>query len=129
MAEKGNPVIIFGGTTYDSDDCIQMAGFTHGADDLTYSCGGYKKHAAGDEAIQISFSLAVSATDVTKITALAPRTTGTCEYYPFGDTTGNIKHSTTNATVINRDMPDAVNGIQTIDVTIVWDDITSGAAS
>jgi len=129
MADKGSPVIVFAGTTYNATDCIQVASFSHGAEDLTYRCGGYQKHVAGDETIQLQFSLALSASDVAKVSALAPGSTGTCEYYPAGNTAGNIKHSTTNATVITRDMPDAAGKIVTMDVTIVWDDITTGAAT
>ena len=129
MADKGNPVIIFGGTTYDADDCIQVASFDKGAEDLTYRCGGYMKHQAGDETISLSFSLALAKADTTKVAALAPGSTGVVTYYPFGNTATYIKHSTTRGVVISSPESDSAGKIVTMDVTIAWDDITSGAAT
>ena len=129
MATKGNPVITFGSTTFDSSSCIQSASITRGADDLTYHCGDYTKHIAGDESIELSFSIALDATDTTTLSALDVGQTGTCEFYPAGNTTGNIEFSTTNGTVTKADIGDTVNSVVMLDVTIAWDDITVGTAS
>jgi len=129
MADKGNPVITFGTQTYDADDCIQVVSFTHGAEDITYQCGGSTKHIAGDDDATLSFSLALAANDVSKVAALAVGATGACSYYPGGNTTGNIRYSTTKATVLKADIGDVVNKMIVIDVTMGWDDTTVGAAT
>ena len=129
MAIKGNPVIVFGASTFDATNCIQSASFTRSADDLTYHCGDYNKHVAGDESIELSFSVVLGATDTTTISALDVGQTGVCEFYPAGNTTGYIKYSTTNGTVLKSDHGDVVNSVLMIDVTIAWDDVTVGTAA
>jgi hypothetical protein len=129
MATVGAPIIVFGGTTYDSDDCIQVASFTNEKEDITYRCGGDYAHLSGTSNIMLNFSLALAASDTTKIAALAPGTTGVAEYFPFDDSTGYIKHSTTKATVISANESDSAGKVVTLDVVLAWDDVTSGAAT
>lgn len=129
MATIGAPSINFAGTTYDSDDCIQVASFTNGKEDITYRCGGDYAHLAGTSNIMLDFSIALAANDTTKVSAFAPGATGIAEYHPFGDTAGNIEHSTTKATVMKADLSDSAGKVVTLDVTLAWDDVTSKAAT
>ena len=129
MADIGAPEIIFSSTTFDSDDCIQVASFTNAKEDITYRCGGDFAHLAGTSTIALSFSIALSNTDTSKLSTLAPGATGTCEYYPFGNTATYIKHSTTKATVVQANESDSAGKVVTLDVSIVWDDVTTAAAS
>lgn len=129
MADVGSPSITFGATTYGTADCIQVATFTNGAEDLTYRCSGYIKHASGDGTVMLDFSIVIEATDTAKIAALAPGTTGISEYHPFGDTATYIEHTTTNATVMKADHSDSAGKLVTLDITLAWDDCTSGAAA
>jgi len=129
MATVGAPIILFGGTTYDSDDCIQVASFTNEKEDITYRCGGDYAHLSGTSNIMLNFSIALAATDTTKLSNLAPGSTGVAEYYPFGDTTAYIKHSTTKATVISANESDSAGKVVTLDVSLAWDDVTTAATT
>ena len=53
----------------------------------------------------------------------------TAEFHPYGDVTGNIEHTSSKATVITRNSPSSPGTIALLDVTVVWDDITTGAAA
>lgn len=129
MATIGAPSIKFGGTTYGSSDCIQVASFTNGKEDITYRCGGDYAHLSGTSNIMLDFSIALAATDTTKVSALAPGATGIAEYHPFGDTAGNIEHTTTKATVMKADLSDSAGKVVTLDVTLAWDNVTSTPAT
>ena len=129
MATVGNPLVIFGGTTYDDDDCIQVASFTNGKEDITYRCGGDYAHLAGTSTIMLNFSLALAATATTEVAAFAPGSTGVATYYPFGLSENNIKLTTTKATVMKADESDAAGKVVTLDITLAWDDVTASAAT
>lgn len=129
MATVGEPKIVFAGTTYSATDCIQVASFTNGKEDITYRCGGDKAHLAGDSTIMLNFSLALAAADTAKVAAFDPGTTGACTYYPFGDTATYIKHTTTKATVITANSSDAAGKVVTLDVSLAWDDHTASATT
>lgn len=130
MAFKGVPSITFGGTTYNADDCLQPGiTFTVGNTDLTYVCNGYVKHEPGAETITLSFSIAMDQADTTQIAALMSGSTGTAEYHPYGDTAGNIEHTTTNATITGFNENGGSDNIVIADITMVWDDRTTGAAA
>ena len=130
MATVGAPSITFpSGTVYGASDCIQVASFTNGKEDITYRCGGDYAHLSGTSNIMLDFSIALLATDTAKVTALAPGATGIAEYHPFGDAAGRIEHDTTKATVIKADLSDSAGKVVTLDVTLAWDDVTSTAAT
>ena len=130
MSKKGVPSITFGGTTYDADDCLQPGiTFTAGNTDLTYLCNGFVKHEPGAETVTLSFSIAFENDDTTQMAALMTGSTGVAEYHPFGDTAGNIEHTTTNATITGYNENGGPDNIVIVDITMVWDDRTSGAAA
>ena len=130
MATIGAPTITFpAGTTYSASDCIQVASFTNGKEDITYRCGGDYAHLAGTSSIMLDFSIALAATDTAKITALAPGATGIAEYHPFGDAAGRIEHTTTKATIMKADLSDAAGKVVTLDISIVWDNLTAEAST
>lgn len=130
MAKKATPSIKLGTVTYTTASCLQVANFNDGVEDLTYRCNGYMKHEGGDRTISLQFSIAVESTDTTKMAAFAPLTTyTTAEFHPFGDTTGNIEHTSSLATVMTRNTAASPGSISLLDITVVWDDITTGAAA
>jgi len=130
MATVGAPSITFpSGTVYGASDCIQVASFTNGKEDITYRCGGDYAHLSGTSTITLDFSIALLATDTAKVTALAPGATGIAEYHPFGDAAGRIEHTTTKATVMKADLSDSAGKVVNLDVTLVWDNVTSTAAT
>jgi hypothetical protein len=132
MATLGAPSITFpAGTVYcaSNGDCIQVASFTNGKEDITYRCGGDYAHLAGTSSIMLDFSLALSAADTAIVTALAPGATGIAEYHPFGDVAGRIEHDTTKATIVKADLSDAAGKVVTLDISMVWDNVTSTAAT
>lgn len=128
MANLNAPSITFGGTAYGADKCFQAAKFSESGSDVTYLCNGRVKHLAGNGDAVLTFSIAVEKDDVTAPADFAYGSTGTCEYHQFGDVTGNIERTTTNATVTNVNVGGDPNTLGTLDVTIVWDDLTTGAA-
>lgn len=130
MAKKASPSIKLGTVTYNTASCLQGASLTDGVEDLTYRCNGYMKHEAGDRTISLQFSIAIESSDTTKASAFAPMTTyTTAEFHPYGDTTGNIEHTSGKATVTTRNTAAAPGTITLYDITVVWDDITTGAAA
>lgn len=129
MATVGAPYIKFGSNVYDADDCIQVASFTNGKEDITYRCGGDYAHLAGTSSIMLDFSIALAATDTAKITALAPGATGTVQYFPFGVTSTYQKFLTSKGTVMKADSSDSAGKVVTLDVTIAWDDVTAEAST
>ena len=130
MAKKSTPSIKLGTVTYTTASCLQVANFNEGVEDLTYLCNGYMKHEAGDRTISLQFSVAMESSDTTKAAAFAPATTyTTVEFHPYGDTTGNIEHTASKATVITANRAASPGTISLLDITVVWDDITTGAAA
>ena len=130
MSMKGVPSITFDGTTFDADDCLQPGiTFSAGKNDLTYVCNGYVKHEAGAETITLSFSIAMANDDTAQLADLEPGVAGVAEYHPFGDTAGNIEHTTTNATILSYNENGGPDNIVIADITMAWDDRTSGAAA
>ena len=130
MAVSGKMAsFLFGSTTYDSDDCIQNWNLDKSVEDITFYCSGRTKHLGGNANAVFTASLALSATDTTKIGALVEGATGVWEGHPAGDTSSYIEYTATKGTVINSPVSAPQNGVVTIDVTIALDDCTGGAAS
>lgn len=130
MAVSGkNASFVFAGQTYDSDDCLQGWDLNQAVADATYLCGGYERHAAGAKTITFNVSLALAATDSTKLSYLAPGTTGAFEAHPAGDTATYIEAEVAKATVISSNISAPINGFVTADVVFGIDDITWGVAT
>ena len=129
MADKGNGKFIFGSTTFDADDCLQSWDLDWSVEDVTYSCNGATKHLAGDVNAVFSCTVALAATDTTKVGALEPGTTGAWTGYPGGSTATYIKYTATKGTVISAPITAPVNGVIAVDVSIALDDCTDGAAT
>jgi hypothetical protein len=129
MADSGkNSSFIFAGQTYDSDDCLQGWDLNQAVADATYLCDGYEKHAGGAKTISFTVSMALAATDSTKLSYLVPGTTGTFTAYPAGLTTNYIEVTSTKATIITSNVTAPINGFIAADVTIGVDDLTVGKA-
>lgn len=119
----------FGSTTYDADDCLQNWELNKSVEDITYYCNGRTKHLGGNADAVFSCSLALSASDTTKIAAFEEGATGAWEGYPAGKTATYMKYTASRGTVINAPMSAPQNGVITLDVTIALDDLTDGAAT
>lgn len=130
MADSGkNAAFMYGGTTYDADDCLQGWDLSDAVQDIIYQCDGKDKHAAGTEAISFRTSLAIAATDTAKISALAPGGNSTqFNAWPGGNTTNYIEVTCTKAHIITRSMSAPMNGFIALDVEIGLDDATYSAA-
>lgn len=125
MADSGRLAAFkFGSTTYNADDCLQSWDIADAIQDVVYQCNSYDKHARGTQNVSFSVSLALAKTDVTKVTALAPGTTGAFEAHPGGDAASNIEITATRGIVIQRNVTAPINGIIQADVVIALDDVT-----
>lgn len=119
----------FDGTVYDSDDCLQDWALNDAINEVIYTCGGQDRAAVGSRTSTFQVTLALDTTDDTKVSALAPGSTGTFEAHPAGDTATYIEITSTDAVITNAGISTAVNDIITMDVTIRLNDITIGAAT
>jgi len=119
----------FGGTVYDSDDCLQSTGLQDAISEVVYQCGGQDRAGVGSRSSTFTVSLALAKTDTAKLAALAPGATGAFEYHPGGDSAGNIEVTATEAIVTSAPISTGPNSIITLDVTFRLNDITIGAAS
>lgn len=130
MADSGVLAsFVFGGTTYDSDDCLQNWNLDKSVEDITFYCSGRTKHLGGNADAVFSCTLALAADDTAKVAALEEGATGAWEGHPGGDTAGNIEYTSTKGTVINAPVSAPQNGVISIDVTIALDDLTDGTAT
>lgn len=130
MADSGkNASFKFGATVYDADDCISGFSLSRAINDVVYQCNGVDKHAAGTKSYSFSVSLALAASDTTKISALAEGATGAFEAHPGGDTATYIEAEATRGLVTQSNIGAEQNGVITMDVTIALDDLTMGAAT
>ena len=130
MADSGvNASFSFGGTVYDADDCLQNWNLDWSVEDITYYCNGAQKHLPGNVNAVFTATLALAATDTTKIGALEPGSTGVWEGHPAGDTATYIEYEATKGTVLSAPVSAPQNGVISIDVTIALDDCTDGAAT
>jgi len=130
MAVTGkNAEFVFAGTTYDADDCLQNWNLTKNVEDITFYCNGRTKHLAGNADAVFTCSLALAATDTTKIGALEEGDTGAWVGFPAGNTATYIKFTASKGTVINAPVSAPQNGVVTLDLTIALDDLTDSAAT
>ena len=119
----------FGGVLFDADDCLQGWDLSSAINDIVYQCNGYDKHLNGSKAVAFRVSLALAATDTTRVTAFAPGTSGAFEAHPGGDTATYIEIEVTRAQVNTANISAPMNGVIAIDVEFGLDDIDYGAAT
>ncbi len=120
----------FSGTTYASTDCIQSHNLDDAINEVIYACGGFEKFAAGNQSVTFTATLALGATDVAKVSNLAPGSNATdFEYHPAGDTSNYIEYTSTDANVISFPVGGGPNGIITGDVTIRLNNLTRSTAT
>ncbi len=118
----------FGGTVYDSDDCLQSHSINRSIQTAQYQCGGATKTAAGAKVYVFNASLALAKGDTAVVAALAESSTGAFEYHPGGDAAGNIEMTSTRGIVTTANINGPVNGILTLDVSINLDNLTDATA-
>lgn len=130
MAADGkNAAFIFGATTYDSDDCLQSSSLNASVAEVVYFCSGVEKMVTGTKTITFSASMAMAASDTTKVAALDEGSTGAFTYFPGGNTAGYIKDTSTRATVTANNITATPNAVILMDVTFRLDDLTRGTAT
>lgn len=131
MADTGvNATVKINSTTYSTSDCLQSHAINDAINKVVFQCGGYDQAAAGSRVVTFTFSLVLSKTDVTKITALTPGTLITAfEAHPGGDTDSYIEIVSTSGLIESRNGTWSPNGMITIDVTCHLNNITFQAAS
>lgn len=130
MAASGkNASFSLGGTVYDSDDCLQAWQLNNAINELIYQCSGYNKAAAGAQDVIFTTSLALAASDTTKVSALDAGSTGAFEAHPAGDTSGYIEAEATDSIVTRSNMLSGARNIITYDITIRLHDLTLQAAT
>ncbi len=121
---------IFNSQTYNADDCIQSSSLNRSVNAGMYQCGGSMKTALGAKTYVFNASLALAATDTTKVGALQEGDNGTdFAYWPAGVATGNIKMTSTKAWVASANYSAPVNGVITVDLTINLDALTDTTSS
>lgn len=117
-------------TTLGSSACLQSHGINDAINEVIYQCGGYDQGVAGTASITATFSAVLSATDTTKLSALAPGTAiTTFKYFPFGTTSTYIKYSATSGVITAAPFTSGPNAVGTIDVTVRLNNITRSAST
>ncbi len=130
MATSGkNASFSFATVVFDADDCLQSWDLNSAVVDVVYQCDGYDKHAVGTKSASFRTSLALAATDTTRVTAFAPGTTGIFEAHPAGNTATYIEIEVAKATVISANLTAPINGIIAIDLELALDDIDYGVST
>jgi hypothetical protein len=130
MATSGkNASFSFATVVFDADDCLQSWDLSSAVADVVYQCNGYDKHAVGTKSASFRTSLALAATDTTRVTAFAPGTTGIFEAHPAGNTATYIEIEVAKATVISANLTAPINGIIAIDLELALDDIDYGVST
>ena len=118
-----------GSTTYAAADCIQSWQLNNAVAELVYQCSGFDKAAAGAQTVTFTTSLALSATETVKISALDAGSVGAFEAHPGGDTSGYIEAIATDALVTRSNLLSGARNIITYDLTIRLQDLTLKAAT
>lgn len=131
MAVSGiSQSVTFNGATYDADDCLQSSSLNRSVNAGMYQCGGVMKTALGAKSYVFNMSLALAASDTTKVAALQEGDNATdFKYFPAGVTSGNMKVTSTKAWLVAANYSSPVNGVLTVDVTINLDALTDGTST
>ena len=130
MAASGkNASFSFAGTVYGAADCIQSWQLNNAIAELVYQCSGFDKAAAGAQTATFTTSLALSASDTGKISALDAGSTGAFIGNPAGDTTGYIEATGSAALVTRSNLLSGARNIITYDLTMRLNDLTLQAAA
>jgi len=130
MADSGkNASFNFATVLYDADDCLQGWDLSSAINDIVYQCNGFDKHLPGAKTLSFRVSMALAATDTTKVTAFAPGTTGAFEAHPAGDTATYIEVRASRAQVNSANISAPINGVILVDAEFMLDDVTYAAAT
>ena len=122
-----NAVFIFGGITFNADDCIQNTGINTTLQIPQYQCSGVMKNVVGTKAFVFNYTIVVSATNDSFVTALDVGSTSTLTYQPYGTTATYQKYTSTRGIAASQNISAPVNAVVTVDGTINLDDLTIGA--
>lgn len=116
----------FGATVY---TVVQNAAFQRVVDDVTAIIAGIKKGYPGPASYTFRISLAIKKTDHAVMNALAEGDTGAAALYIGGNTTGNIKMSTTEAVIMESSGNITPASYVPLDLTVRFNDLTTAAAA
>ena len=121
---------IFNGQTYNTASCIQSSSLNRSVNASTYQCSGVQKTALGAKTYVFQASLALAATDTTKVGALQESDNATdFAYWPAGVSTGNIKVTSSKAWLVAANYSAPTSGVLTVDITINLDALTDTTSS
>ena len=124
-----NQQFVFASITYGPSACVQSAGINTSLNAPTYQCSGIMKNTIGAKTFSFTYSIAVSATNDSYVTALDVGSTSTLSYFPFATTTGYLKLTSTRGVCTQQNISSAANGVVTVDGTIALDDLTYGTST
>lgn len=122
-----NNSFIFGGITFDDDDCVQSAGVNTTMATASYQCSGIMKNVTGPKSFVFNYTIVVAATNDSYVTALDIGSTSTLTYRPYGTTAGRLKYTSTRGIASSQNISAPASGVVTIDGSIVLDDLTIAA--
>lgn len=128
--DGGKASFTFGGTTY---ECLQNWNWSGSVQDLAAQCsastGATTVRRPGTPDDQFTFDHVLDASDETTVGALKRGQTGTFEFHPEGDSTGNIEFTATNAVILSSSLSGGPNSMAILSITIGIDgDLTVQAA-
>lgn len=109
--------------------CLTSADTSETIDNFLSMCAGeeYKSTVTGKKQATITLNFEVDNDDVTFLNDFAVGASGAMVFQPNGTTAGDIKYSSTNATVVDRNEAYTTSGYGTGTVTINLDDLTIAA--
>lgn len=119
-----NQQFVFGGLTFGPAACVQSAGVNTSLNSPQYQCSGIMKNTVGAKSFSFTYSIAVSASNDSYVTALDVGSTSTLSYFPYATTSGYLKLTSTRGIATQQNISSAANGVVTVDGTIVLDDLT-----
>lgn len=121
-----NTVLTLGGNAL---SCYISADVSESIDTFLSQCAGqtYKTTVTGLQEATMTINGEIETDDVTAINNFAPGTAGALAFQPNGTTAGDISISSTNATVVSRDIAFSSTSLSAITVTLNLDDLTVAA--
>ncbi len=111
--------------------CLTSADVSESIDTLMSECVGqtYKATITGLKTATVTVSGEIENDDVTELGNFAPATSGALVFQPNGTTAGDIKITSTKATVVSRDITTAGGSLSAVSITLNLDDLTLAANS
>lgn len=134
MADKGNPKLTIAGLTFSKDPtddaCLQSVTYADTAEEITYLCNDRNIKLTGAYTAVCAATVAIAATDVALLNALdGDAILADFAYYPFGDISTHIGHTSDSASVFGYTESNAVNNVVMVDFAIAVNNPVTAAVS